>query len=62
MSDVDGRNYIVNADPEAESLARKKQTFQYHQSRPNTSTLPEVRLRKKSAPNAPVDYMTHNGT
>jgi hypothetical protein len=51
----------INADSEEESLARKKQTFQY-QSRPNTSTLPEVRLRKKSAPNAPVDYMTHKGT
>lgn len=54
MSDVDGYN------AEEESVARKKQ-WQY-QPRPNTSTLPEVRLRKKSAPNAPVDYITQKGT
>ena len=50
---------MVKINVEEETIARKKQ-WQY-QPQPDTSALPEVRLRKKSAPNAPLDYMTQRG-
>lgn len=48
------------AEEESRPVKKQWQTYQY-QSRPTTSALPEVRLRKRSAPNVPVDYMTHMG-
>ena len=48
---------------EAEALARKRQWQTLYEPRPTTSALPDVRLRKTSAPNAPLDYsMSQEGT